>query len=151
MKKFLLTTDLSEESKAAFNVTNELAKSLAAEIDLLAIIEDPAQTALMFATEFPVFPDKNVLEQLLFKAKGDLDHMAKESFCSLPVNTHVKVAKNSIASEILESAAELKVDMIILATHGRTGLAHLVMGSVAERVLRGAKCPVLLVPVKNDS
>ena len=61
------------------------------------------------------------------------------------VRTRLEVRMGRPADEILAFAEEEKVDAIIIATHGRTGLAHIVFGSVAEKVVRHAKCPVMTV------
>ncbi len=74
----------------------------------------------------------------------DLDEMAKEFASEVPeVTTHCKIG--APPQEIVKLAGELEVDLIIMGTHGWTGFKHMLLGSVAENVLRLAKCPVLVV------
>ncbi len=151
MQKILLTTDLSEESKIAFEVAKKLARSLKASVDLLAVIEDPAQAAMMYALDFPVLPDPDIRVQLVEKVQKDLEELQKELFEDLDCKCNVLEAEGPVHSEILRFARENKNDLIIIATRGRTGLKRMVIGSVAEKVVRESEIPVLSVPAKRSA
>lgn len=148
MKKILVTTDLSEESKHAFPIALELAKALKSKVQLLAVIEDPAHAAFAYALDFPVYPDPDIHKQVLEKVKTDLKHLAKTHFGEVSHDYTVIEASAGVHTEIINFAATNQVDLIVMATHGRTGVTHLIIGSVAERVVREAKCPVLVVPCR---
>jgi len=84
------------------------------------------------------------------RARQELDKLAKEEIPdSVPVKTIIKTGKPFL--EIIENAGELDVDLIIIATHGRTGVEHILFGSTAEKVVRKAPCPVLTLrePIKG--
>lgn len=146
MQKILITTDLSEESKEAFPLARELATLSKSTIELLAVVEDPAQAALMFALDFPVLPEREVIEQLKEKVEQDLREIANTSFQDLPVQCSVIDGVGAVHDTIIEFAKERGVDLVIMATHGRTGISRLLIGSVAERVVRECPLPVLTVP-----
>jgi nucleotide-binding universal stress UspA family protein len=84
------------------------------------------------------------------RAKQELENLAKEQIPSgVAVKTIIKTGKPFL--EIIETASELDVDLIIIATHGRTGVEHILFGSTAEKVVRKAPCPVLTLrePIKG--
>ena len=142
----VLTTDLSPESHVAFDVAREYATALKAEIHLLTVLEDPAQAAVVYAMEFPVFPGVEVQKQLVDKVKKELASLVTLKLSGVQVKAVVKEAKGSIHNEIIEYATSQDARLVVISTHGRGGLKSLLIGSVAERVARYAKCPVLVVP-----
>jgi universal stress protein A len=144
--KILITTDLSEGAKAAFQVARKQAEAFNAELTLLAVVEDPAKAALAYALEFPVSPDKDIQIQLIEKVKSDLEDLSKQYFQGLNIKVVVLTATKATHTEIINYAKENKIDLIVMATHGRTGLSHLLIGSIAERVVRECPCPILTVP-----
>jgi nucleotide-binding universal stress UspA family protein len=76
----------------------------------------------------------------------ELDRMANAIKAEHPkLQVHKVLAKDVVSEEVLRGARRLRCDLIVLATHGRTGLKHVLMGSAAENVLRRAPCPVLIV------
>ena len=84
------------------------------------------------------------------RARQELDKLAKEEIpSSVTVKTIIKTCKPFL--EIIETAGELDVDLIIIATHGRSGVEHILFGSTAEKVVRKAPCPVLTLrePIKG--
>lgn len=147
MKTILLTSDLSTESRAAFSVANKIAKAFGAEVIVLSVIESLAQTALAYAMDYPVFPDPDMQKQVLDNVKSQLDTICSEELADLKVSKVVLEASQSVQEEIINYAESHKADMIVMSTHGRAGITRLIIGSVAEKVVRSAKCPVLTVPV----
>ena len=146
MKKILVTTDLSDESKVAFPLTKQLATTFGSTIILCAVVEDPSQAALSYALEFPVYPDPDVRVQLVQKISGDLKQIGTKHFAGNKIETHVVEATGAVHQEIIEFAKAQNVDLIVMSTHGRTGLSRMLIGSVAEHVVRQADRPVLTVP-----
>ena len=151
MKKILVTTDLSEESKHSFVRALEMAKAFQSSVSLLAVIEDPAQAAFSYALDFPVYPAPDIQRQVIQKLEKDLQELAQAHFASVPCSCHIVEANGPVHSEILKFAHSQNMDLIVLATHGRTGFSHLLIGSVAERVMREARCPVLVVPSRKKA
>lgn len=149
MKTLLVTTDLSEESRVAFPLARSLAKMSGASIELLAVVEDPTQAALMYALDFPVLPGKEVLDQLKEKVNHDLQQIAEKDFPGVKIHPTVIESVGAVHEAIINFAKEKAVDIVIIATHGRTGLSRLLIGSVAERVVRECPTPVLTVPAQS--
>lgn len=149
MKAIILTTDLSNESLAAFAKAVELAQTFKSKVYLLAVIEDPAQAAFAYALDFPVFPDPDIHKQVIEKVRSDLKELAAKHLSNVTYETVVEEATGSVHGTIIDFARSHKADVIILSTHGRTGLSRMLIGSVAERVIRESECPVLVVPSKK--
>ena len=148
MKTIIVTTDLSDESKKAFSLASQLAKTYSSKLILLSVLEDPTQLAMVYAMDFVVLPDPSIQQQLKDKVKSELDKFAKENFGGVVPQTVVQEASGSVHNEILELAKKEKADLIVMATHGRSNLERFFLGSVTEKVLRHSACPVMVVPGK---
>ncbi len=140
IRKILFPTDFSEHSNAAFTVACALARDYGAEL-LVVHIHRPSQ---IFA------PDGIAVA---VPAEDPIDLRAKLALVRPPdskLNIDHHMAEGDPATEILKVANDKAADLIVMGTHGSTGLSRLLMGSVAESVLRRAPCPVLTVrnPVK---
>jgi nucleotide-binding universal stress UspA family protein len=143
-QKIVAPTDFSQASALALDAAAGLAKQYAAEIHLLYVYDPsllsplyvvPGAAALSSPTQEPREFEEGVLRELA--------RIRQERLADVP-EVHLAVRQHSSASEgICELAAEIGADLIVLSTHGRTGLSHLLIGSVAERVVRHAPCPVL--------
>lgn len=141
-KRILFPTDFSENSRAAQNYACELAERFGSELHVLHVLPEPTVLAPEPGAMF-VPPEVFSVEQAdsavrAMKQLFDAKWLAGRSI--------VWTAKQGPAYvEILRYAKEKAVDLIVLGTHGRTGLAHVFLGSVAERVVRMAPCPVLAI------
>ena len=141
-KRFLVPTDFSPTSEIAFNYALDLAEREGASIHLLHAIED--------ATFAAAYPDglyvelPGLREQLIAEGRRRLEEAVRKCAAS-DVAATTQVVVGPPASSITAEANERGSDLIVMGTHGRSGFAHLVLGSVAERVLRTAQCPVLTV------
>ncbi len=135
IRTILHPTDFSDSSEAAFAFACSLAREYCSEILLLHVAE----------TEF-VMPMEGVLMPF---PTDDLDSVRQRLDRLFPLDQHVKVrreiAVGDAVQEIVRVAAASQADMIVMGTHGRTGLSRLLLGSVAEGVLRKVACPVLFV------
>lgn len=146
MKKIILTTDLSDESKLAFTLAKKLAVAFSSKIMLLCVIEDPTHATMAAALDFPVFPDPETLRKLSAKIEVELQELAKKELASVD-HAHVLLqASGSVHAEIIKFAKDQGADLIVMSTHGRTGFSRLLLGSVTEKVVREAHIPVLTVP-----
>lgn len=130
----LVPTDFSAPSQQAMTYAFELAQKVGAKLSLLHVIEVP-----VYAIE--VYLPLQDLEQ---DARRGLARLLPEAEAA-HVDVTRLVAMGVPYEKILETATAEQVDLIVMATHGRTGLRHLAMGSVAERVVRMAPCPVLTI------
>jgi nucleotide-binding universal stress UspA family protein len=143
LEHILLTTDFSEESCAAFSTVVDLARRSGARITLLYVAPalDEVATGTPFVSPLPLPTDAEQIDQ----ARNDLDAL-RDRFAGVPVETAARVGED-VAEAICAEADERGVDLVAVATHGRSGLRRLVLGSVAEAVLRQARVPVLVVPI----
>ncbi len=146
IKTIIVTTDLSDESKAAFPLAKELAKRFNSELILLAVVEDLSQAAMAYAMDFPVLPDADLQRQLLERVSKELEEIRKSYFADTSCVCLVHEAHAPVHTEVVKLARLKNADLIIMATHGRTGIGRLLIGSVAEKIVREAHCPVLTVP-----
>ena len=140
IRQILAPTDFSECSKQAVACAYELAQTFGAKLVLLHVIEElPSYIGFI-----PPAGAAMLLEDLERQACLDLAEMLPEAEAA-----EVEVARQAVVGspshEIVKVAAAEKVDLIVIATHSRTGFSHLVLGSVAERVVRAAPCPVITI------
>jgi nucleotide-binding universal stress UspA family protein len=135
LKKILLATDGSKYSEAAAERAIDLAKTYEGELKVISVVEAPSE----------VYEDSSrVTENLIKKAKGYTEDVAKRAeSAGIKAEAFVKTGKT--CQVITEFAKEQKSDLIIMGSHGKRGLRRLLMGSVAERVIGLAACPVLVV------
>jgi nucleotide-binding universal stress UspA family protein len=140
--KILIPTDGSEYTKEAITKGLELAKILEAEVTALYVVE---------TTSFINFPmDSTIVSvySLLEKEGKDAIEYVKSEGAKLGLNVNVKIEEGSPARKILETSKQH--DLIVMGTLGRTGVSKLLLGSVAEKVVRFAECPVLVVRAKGE-
>jgi nucleotide-binding universal stress UspA family protein len=143
ISRILVPVDFSAHSKSALQYAAALASRLEASLHLLHVVEDPVATGAWGSES--VLPDLTELrKELVVDAERRLlAYRGEAERAQVPVVTSVRIGLTSYT--IVEYARTLNVDLIVMGTHGRTGVAHLFMGSVAERVVRHAPCPVLTV------
>jgi nucleotide-binding universal stress UspA family protein len=140
IRRILAPTDFSEPSKQAIAYAFELAQTFGATLILLHVIEElPPYIGFLPPEETP-----KALEELAGRARRDLAQVVPQA-----QDGQVEVTCQAVVGapypKIIEVAQEMNADMIVIATHGRTGFRHFVMGSVAEHVVRTAPCPVLTI------
>jgi nucleotide-binding universal stress UspA family protein len=140
IKKILAPTDLSEPSRAGVRLALDLAKSKRAKVLIYHVIGASEE----WLARHDDFYSPN---QLIEKHKRMLAQFLKASFGdSLPeVSVRQDVGFGVPYEKIIEKAKEEKADLIVMSTHGWSGLFHALIGSVTERVVRRAHCPVLSV------
>lgn len=147
--KLIITTDLSPESFSAFAVAKEYAKALNCEIEIVSVLEDPVQAAMVYAMEYPVFPGIEIQKQLVERVHKELETISKEHFAGMNVKLTVREAQGPVHAEITSYAKSQDAKLLVISTHGRSGFKGLLIGSVAERVARHAQSPVLIVPCQK--
>ncbi len=148
-RHILIPTDFSSYSQDAIDYGVQLAKALGSEIYLLYVFQEP-----MFIPSGPTVPMVpevgNWLDEVQKQERQKLDDIVESLGSQLKKVTPLFKAGNPVL-EILKAAKEIPADLIVMGTHGRTGLPHFVIGSVAERVVREGHCPVLTVKPKAFS
>lgn len=139
MKRILLATDLSEFSREATSYACELADRFGAELHVLYVF---AELLPSVDWSYPQLEDH--LQKLQKEEARVLTKVVPQDWQESHPVVHA-TAQGKADVEIIRYAKEHEIDMVVLATHGRTGLSHLLIGSTAERVVRMAPCPVLTV------
>ena len=139
--RILAPTDFSPPSDRALEYARRLAAQCGAALHVLHVLEEGVDTA-SFGSEVFVPDSPEVRAARLKEAQDKLAHRSGSGDHERPHAT-TEVVVGSTARTISRYAADNNYDLIVMGTHGRTGLAHLVMGSVAEHVVRTAPCPVL--------
>lgn len=136
-KKILIPTDGSEYTKAAVREGLEMAKATGAEVTALYVVDQ---------TSFINFPMDSTIVSVytLLEREGEeaMEYVKKEAE-ALGVKLTTRIEEGSPSRKIVDLSAEH--DLVVMGTLGRTGFSKLLLGSVAERVVRFAKCPVLVV------
>ena len=144
-KRILVAIDGSETSEHAFDSALQLARDNGAQLQPLYVVDNPlmAYDALGY--------DPSILRDAFLEEGGRITAEAQSSMTRDAVRGAPRIAEvdpvgNGIAQCILAAAVDLKADLVVMGTHGRRGFRRLMLGSVAERFVRMAVCPVLLVP-----
>jgi nucleotide-binding universal stress UspA family protein len=139
--KILVAIDFSENSDYAFEYALTLAKQFQAELTLMHVINEPVDLRGFYVPHISFEQLEKEIEEGAFKMM--------DKFCSARLGDFSGY-KTAIVSgipyeEIIRKAEETGASLIVMGTHGRTGLDHLIFGSTAERVVRSASCPVLSI------
>jgi nucleotide-binding universal stress UspA family protein len=143
LKHILVATDFSEPSDAALAYGRELARTFDAQLTVLHVAENLAARA--FGADGVVFASPDLQAEVEDLARRQVDALIASDDNIGVHSTGVVVSASSPSSAITDYARQEPIDLIVMGTHGRGAVAHLLMGSVAERVVRTAPCPVLTV------
>ncbi len=137
----LLPSDFSDCSAEAARAARKLAEHFGSRITLFHVLDEPAAMDPMFRGEVPLELLRARMEQY---AREGMTAFLAAHFGGLP-GVETQVASGVPYREILRAARETRVDLIVIGTHGRTGVEHVIFGSTAEKVVRMASCPVLTI------
>lgn len=141
IRRILFPTDFSEHAEIAWAYALTFAQEFGAEVHMLHVVAPPPRLAEAYAVNIQ---PNSVVQALSLEAKASMDRQIEAAkdrgliFCR-----QVRVGVDF--REIIDYARKHDIDLIVMGTHGRTGLAHALMGSVAEKVVRKSPCPVLTV------
>lgn len=157
-KKILLPTDFSSASHEALKTANDLAVHFAAELYVLHVIGD-IPTLAVAASAGPglvtssgatmSFDVKSYKRELEKEARKNI-HEEVGRYVSNELTARTIVGHGDAANEIVRVVNEKNIDLIVVPTHGSTGLKHFIFGSIAEKVVRTASCPVLSIRVYDE-
>ena len=137
----VISTDLSNHSMDALAPVFDIVDANSAKVVLLSVVEEFVAAPHGAPLAPPVVPIDT--EERVEQAKKGLEEWKAK--LGIPAET-VALSSNDIARAVTDYAEELHADLLVLATHGRTGFRHLVLGSVAEAILRHADLPILVFP-----
>jgi nucleotide-binding universal stress UspA family protein len=141
VKNILLPTDFSKLSLSAAQYAVDLAIQYGAKIHLLHVIEKTPPILTIHSLDLS---EEKIIKSIEDDARESLNKtLAKLSGGGAEILTVLK--KGLDYDEIVNYSQENSIDVIVIATHGRTGVLHTLIGSVAEKVIRYAKCPVLVI------
>jgi nucleotide-binding universal stress UspA family protein len=143
IRSILLPTDFSECGNFALSYAASLARTFNARIICVNVIEPIVPTVGYSGMTEPL-PIADIAEQLEDSAERELPKLAECDECE-GIDIEELVVHGEAASEIVRVAKDRDVDLIVISSHGRTGLGRILFGSTAEAVVRHATCPVLVV------
>lgn len=136
-RRIIVPTDLSDLSLEALQYAEEVARLFNAEIIVLHVIDPRNKTGATV----------DRLEDAEFEARKSVIHLLMEHTI-VPKNLKLEICRGTAVDEIIKAIRQSHADLVVMSTHGRTGLKHVLMGSVAEQVVRLSPVPVLTV--KSD-
>lgn len=140
--RILLPTDFSNNAASARDYACELADKFGAQLHVLSVVQDVAlvlpETGMFLTVLLPSVPEIVETAETALKSVLDPEWASRHD-----VVRQVLVGTPDL--KIVQYSIEEQMDLIVMGTHGRTGLQHVMLGSVAERVLRKSKCPVLTI------
>jgi nucleotide-binding universal stress UspA family protein len=143
LKHILVATDFSEPSEAALAYGQELARTFGARLTVLHITDNVAARA--YGADGYVVADPDLQEQVDASARAQVDGLLSAEDREVLQAQGIVRSSSGPAAAIVDWARESGADLIVVGTHGRGTVAHFLMGSVAERIVRTAPCPVLTV------
>jgi len=144
IKKILCPLDFSEIAPKALEYAVFMAISHNAELQLLNVVD---QLHGFDSFQILALTPNEIAERMETQANQNLSNMISQIKERVGIKKAVRHGKASV--EIIEMAREMQADIIIMGSHGRTGLSHVLIGSVAEAVVRHAGCPVLVIRDKD--
>ncbi len=143
IKTILFPTDFSQGARAAMDHAVSLARDYQARLILLYVIQDISVAEWYIPSSLSM---TDLMEDMQKSAWKEMDRWADEISSRL-ASTEKIVVRGVPFVEIIRTAKEKNVDLIVIGTHGRTGIDHMLFGSTAEKVVRKSPCPVLTVRI----
>jgi nucleotide-binding universal stress UspA family protein len=138
LNRILAPTDFSELSAGGVRYACQLAKDVGAEIVILNVV---------------LLDETNTInKQELKRHRARLDEFVADKLADVSANLKIRklVDAGQPYGAILDCADNERIDLIVMSSHGRSGLSRMLIGSVTDKTLRGAFCPVLVVPLNNE-
>lgn len=143
IKRILFPTDFSQGARAAMDHAVSLARDYDAKLILLYVIQDISIAEWYIPSSLSV---TDLIEDMEKSAWQEMDKWAQEVSAAVR-ETEKMVVRGVPFVEIIKTAKEKNIDLIVIGTHGRTGIDHMLFGSTAEKVVRKAPCAVLTVRI----
>ena len=145
--KILIAVDFSDNSNYAFDYALTLAKQFDAELTVMHVINEPIDLRGFYV---PHISFEQLEKEIEAGAGGMMQKFCREKMGDF--SNYLTCLVNGIPyEEIIRKAKEIGASLIVLGTHGRTGLDHIIFGSTAERVVRSSPCPVLSIRLPSEA
>lgn len=157
-QRILVPIDFSENAVGVLDQAEALAKQFGAELNLVHVVESSPYEVYQqrgFLTEIPHYSragttepgkgDRFVIHDVLEESRVELERMIRKGW-----KAKATVRHGPVVDELLAEAKEYKADLILISTHGWTGFKHMLLGSVAERIVRLSPIPVLTVRIQPE-
>lgn len=147
-KNILVPTDFSESADQAVHTAAEMARRFKAELHILHVMAPHVH--YVETPEMMLPPLEDFTEEVRASNNEKLKALAKEAGAKLQVHTYLEESAEHAAGVICAFARRLPADLIVIGSHGHTGLLHVLLGSTAERVVRESPCPVLVTKPTSE-
>lgn len=145
-KNILLPTDFSKGSEEAFEHAKDIAKSMGAKIHLLHVIQPVVYPTGIELAHESLINLEGELEKVGYQNLNKVSKRLKD----LGIESESTILMGKPSEQIMEYAKKFNIDLVVIATHGSSGLEHFLFGSTTEKVIRKVKCPVLVVHFKEE-
>ena len=145
IKTILVPTDFSDHSREAIQTAIGLAKTLGARVHLTHVLHNPVQIGATGQVAIP----QDLWGQMRDAAARKLEK-ASQTVSSEGIEVETQLTEGVNAQSIVELAKKIEADLIVMGTRGLSGLKHVMLGSVAERTVRLAPCPVMTVKAHEE-
>lgn len=151
INKILVPVDFSDCSRRALEHAAGLAEAVGATIEVLYVWEPPVYAMPDLAIDVPGEPSRNLRDYAQSQAVEEMGVFLQRALGEAgAAKVQTTIESGHVYRSIVDLAARDKVDLIVMGTHGRTGLPHIMLGSIAEKVVRHASCPVLTIRGGKD-
>ena len=148
IKNILLPTDFSNLSLSASEYAINLAEQYSAKLHILHVLE---KTPPILTIRSLDLSEEKIIKTIEEDAQKKLDNVVKKISKNRNIEINALIRKGIDFEEIIKYSEKSKIDLIVIATHGRSGIMHTLLGSVAEKVIRLSKIPVLVSKPKRSS
>lgn len=150
ISRILVPTDFSDLSLQGLDYAVDLAQRLRARLVIVFVLE-PIRSIVPTGLDSAVSGTATLLAEQRQIAEEQLGNLTKRLGKKRGLDFQTVLATGMAHEQIVETAKRIQADLVVMATHGRTGFSHVLLGSVAEKVVRLAPCPVLTVRSKADA
>ncbi len=147
IRRIMIPIDYSENSKVALAYGAELALGFGASLDIVHVWDRPTYLTDAVMVQRPGEAHKPIGELIRENAQHDMTEFLSQLNLPVGLSSNSRLISGEPASALIAELKKGEHDLVVLSTHGRTGLAHLLLGSIAERLVRLSPVPVLTVPV----
>lgn len=145
-KRILVPVDYSSSSAGALQLAATLAPKLDASLDVVHVWDRPSYVSDVVMTRSEPVSGKSLIRMIQENAQKDLDSFLASAQLPAGIPLTSRLIAGEPASSLLHALQQGQFDLVVMGTHGRTGLSHLLLGSVAEKLVRMSPVPVLTVP-----
>ncbi len=149
IRRILVPIDYSENSKVALTYATELAVSFGASLDIVHVWDRPTYVTDAVMVQRPGEGHRPIGELIRENAQKDMDEFMASVSLPSGVPSQSRLLSGEPAATLISELKKAGHDLVVLSTHGRTGFAHLLLGSIAEKLVRLSPVPVLTVPLKG--